>query len=500
MSPAHDNDVPQTSHSLELPPGPSQLGKDAEMQDARPLPPEEIVRDLAPVLLRECLTEWHEYVRTAEVSLLTLEVDPDDHEAIHTIFRAFHNLKGTAAFLGLHPLTELAHGAETFVSRMRTGAIRCMGGYAELALQAIDMCKTLLCAVQETAQGAPWCLPEGWHALLHALTHPEAVGVSATAPHPPPLRLGDLLVAANTVSREHLETIAATQGDQPLGVALLRAGAASLPDIVRALRRQQRLLGVEQTVESAARVPTQQLAQMEALAETLVATYDQVIQDPAWAHVASSTLVQRVLALRPLLETLHTLTSAMRMVPLATVFHKLHRVVREAAKQSGKRAQLLIEGADLTVERAASDLLYPALVQLVRNAVDHGIEAPHVRAQQGKSPLGLLWLRALQVEGHVRLTLHDDGQGMDRAKMRAQACRQGLVPAPGEFTDTDILRLILSPGFSTATQVTDLSGRGVGMDIVAQSLARLGGRLELVSAAGEGTTFVLTIPAPSAQL
>jgi len=433
-----------------------------------------------------------------EVALLALETDPDDRAAIDTAFRAFHTTKGTAAFLRLTPIADLAHHTESLLSRMRDGEIRCTGGHADLALQAADMLKEWAQALQNVLGGAALVPPAGFEELLQVLADPEAAGITPElepiAPIPP--RLGDILVVEGKVDRQDVETIAADCGALPLGVALLRAGTASLPDVARALRAQRRLMGGEGTMESSVRVRTEYLDHLVELIGALGMTHAMIAQDEAILHSGAPGLRAKVRQVSKIVRELQRLSIALRMVPLTTTFQKMLRVVRDAAHKSGKHVAFYTEGEETEIERNMVDSITDPLVHMVRNAVDHGLERPEVRARLGKPPAGSIQLRAYHSSGQVVIELEDDGQGLDDEKIVHQALAKGLISSTQGLSESDIWQLIFTPGFSTADQVTDISGRGVGMDVVRKSIEAIYGRIDVRSRRGWGTTFVLSLPTP----
>jgi two-component system, chemotaxis family, sensor kinase CheA len=447
-------------------------------------------------LLEDFIAECCEHVLHMEVALLALEIDPDDREAIDTAFRAFHTTKGTAAFLRLTPIADLAHHTESLLSRMRDGEIRCTEGYADLALRAADMLKEWTQALQNVLGGAALVPPAGFEELLQVLADPEAAGITPElepiAPIPP--RLGDILVAEGKVDRQSLETVAADCGAVPLGVALLRAGTASLPDVARALRTQRRLMGGEGTMESSVRVRTKHLDDLMEMIGALGMAHAMIAQDEAILHSNAPALRAKVRQVSKIVRALQDLSLAIRMVPLTTTFQKMLRVVRDAAHKSGKLVAFCTEGEETEIDRHMVESITDPLVHMVRNAVGHGLERPEVRERLGKPPTGLIQLRAYHSSGQVVIELADDGQGLDAEKIVQKALARGLISSTQGLSETDIWQLIFAPGFSTADQVTDISGRGVGLDVVRKSIEGLHGRIDVRSRCGWGTLFVLSMP------
>jgi len=447
-------------------------------------------------LLQDFIAEYCEHIQHIEVALLALETDPDDCEAIDTAFRAFHTIKGTAAFLRLTPIADLAHHTESLLSHMRDGEIRCTEGYADLALRAADMLKAWVQTLRNVLGGAALVPPAGFEKLLQVLADPEAAGITPELEPrtPTPPRLGDILVAEGKVDRHNVETVAADCGALPLGVALLRAGTASLPDVARALRAQRRLMDGEGTMESSVRVRTEHLDHLVEMIGTLSMTHAMIAQDEAIVRRGAPALRAKVRQVSKIVRALQDLSLALCMVPLTTTFQKMLRVVRDAAHKSGKLVAFCTEGEETEIERHMVDNIADPLVHMVRNAVDHGLERPEVRARLGKPPTGLIQLRAYHHSGQVVIELEDDGQGLDDEKIVQKALARGLIRSTQCLSETDIRHLIFAPGFSTADQVTDISGRGVGLDVVRKRIEGLHGRIDVRSRRDWGTLFVLSLP------
>jgi two-component system chemotaxis sensor kinase CheA len=473
-----------------VPESPAMPASDGGSPQTSELLPEDVDSEL----LSDFITECREYINGAEAALLDLETNPEDMEAVNTVFRAFHTIKGTAAFLGLTLVSELAHRAESLLSRMRDQDIRCVGGYADLALRSVDMLKALMQALQDAMNGAPAGPPVGLQDLLDVLSDPEAAGVSEEEASPSPPRLGDILVAEGKATREVVETTAAVQGQEPLGLTLTRSEGASLHDVARALRTQRRLGSKERAVESSVRVRTDRLDRLIDMVGELVIAHSMVAQDEIVLHGGHHSLLKKITHVGKIVRELQDLSMSMRMVPFRTTFQKMARVVRDVAQKNGKAVNFVTDGEDTEIDRNMVDIISDPLVHMVRNAVDHGIEPPEVREQQGKPRVGVVRLSAYHAGGSVVVELQDDGRGLDRNKLVAKAIAKGLIESDKGMSDSDVFNLIFEPGFSTAEQVTDVSGRGVGMDVVRRGVDALKGHIDISSEKGKGTTFSVRLP------
>jgi two-component system, chemotaxis family, sensor kinase CheA len=474
-----------------------ELGRRSDQEAPIPLIPEDIhsledlqlPADCDADLLREYATESREYIESAEAALLSLEVDPNDLEAVNTVFRAFHTIKGTSSFLGIKLAAELAHHAESLLVKMRDREIQCTGKYADLALRSVDLLKAVIEQVPPALSGQPMSRPEGLDDLVRLLRNPEKVAESETH-----LRVGDLLVAAEKVEREQVNEVAAEKGNQPIGVALVKSKAASLTDVAQALRTQQQLSSVDRSAESSVRVRTQRLDRLIDMVGELVIAQSMVVQDPDVQTGGHHDLSRKINHAAKIVRELQDLSMSMRMVPFRATFQKVARLVRDLAYKSGKQVEFVPEGEETEIDRNMVDAITDPLVHMVRNAVDHGIEQPDVRTKLGKSPMGVIRLAAYHSGGNVVIELQDDGKGLDREKIIKKAIASGLIESDKQISDSDLYNLIFAAGFSTANQVTDVSGRGVGMDVVRRNIEALRGRITINSVPGEGCTFFLHLP------
>ena len=366
-----------------------------------------------------------------EVALLALETDSNDHEAIDT---AFSRLPHDQRDGGLSPFNAYCRpGASHRITpepyaRWRDTLYR---GYADLALRAADMLKEWVQALQNLLGGAALVPPAGFEELLQVLADPEVAGITPElepiAPTPP--RLGDILVAEGKVDRQNVETVAARLWCTPLGVALLRAGTASLPDVARALRAQRRLMGGEGTMESSVRVRTEHLDHLVEIIGALGIAHAMVAQDEAILHSGTPALRTKVRQVSTLVHALQDLSIALRMVPLTTTFQKMLRVVRDAAHKSGKLVAFCTAGEETDIDRQqwwiASLILWCTWYATLLTTAWSGLRSAR---RLGKPPTGIIQLRAYRSSGQVVIELEDDGQGLDDAKDRPKGFSAGAHP------------------------------------------------------------------------
>jgi len=445
-------------------------------------------------LIGEFVTEGIELITNAEEALLTLENDPDDMDAVGTVFRAFHTIKGTGAFMELNIVSEMAHHAESLLSRVRDREIRYSGGYADLALRSLDMLKELIRAVERALSGETLSRPDGYDDLMVLLENPEQAGISEDFDETSTPRIGDILVAQGDAEREKVEAAAATYPDKPIGAAIVKSKAASAEDVGQAIRTQKRMGGNKQVVKSSIRVSTDRLDRLIDMVGELVIANSMVAQDEIVTSDRNHELLKKVIHTSKIVRELQDISMSMRMIPLKATFQKMARLVRDLSRKVGKNINFVTEGEETEIDRNMVDIVKDPLVHMIRNAVDHGIELPDVRKKTGKPEYGTVHLSAYHSAGSVVVEIKDDGNGLDRKKLISKALERGVITDGDSLGDREAFNLIFEPGFSTAEVVSDVSGRGVGMDVVKRNIETLRGQVEIQSEQGKGSVFQMRLP------
>jgi two-component system, chemotaxis family, sensor kinase CheA len=407
-------------------------------------------------LLADFLTETNESLAELDVALVRLEQSPGDQQTLSLIFRLVHTIKGTCGFLGLPRLERVAHAGENVLVRVRDGALAATPEVVTAVLAGIDCIKAIVAGL--AASGAE---PAGDDSALIAALNATADGSAPTVP------AAETAEPAPHTLHEPAEPAAAPAPDtasEPAGGAqTIRVGVDVLEDLMTlvselVLTRNQ-LLQLARTRENAAfTVPLQRLS-----------------------HITSD-LQEGVMKTR--------------MQPIGNAWNKLPRLVRELGRDLGKRIELVMLGAETELDRQVLELIKDPLTHMVRNSGDHGLERPEERRAAGKPETGQIRLNAYHEGGHIIIEVSDDGAGLPVDKIRAKALSRGLATEAelATMSDVQVQRFIFRPGFSTAAEVTAVSGRGVGMDVVKTNIERIGGTIDLRSAAGQGTSFTIKIP------
>ncbi|MGE3171337.1 MAG: chemotaxis protein CheW [Planctomycetota bacterium] len=452
-------------------------------------------------LIGDFVTESREHLATVETDLLRLEEAGGDPDTVNKVFRAVHSVKGVAGFLGLQRINELAHVLESTLDLVRKDRLEPSAALVEVLLAAIDRLRDLVEAVHESndmdiaahldalriaARDA-----EGGGAVSAVAAEPARA--SASHDEPPPTGAAPTAGETGADDRAH-EPAVALPASAPIASAPVAAapptGAGAGTSARGAAGREPR---AETGIDSI-RVSVSLLDRMMNLSGELVLGRNQLLQ----ARNSSSDQGLDLAAARinQVVSEMQEAIMQTRLQPVGTVFQKFPRVVRDLASKLGKRARLVLEGREVELDRSILEALGDPLTHLVRNSVDHGIELPAVRQQRGKNPEGTLLLQATQQGGNVKILIVDDGGGIDAQKLRSKAVEKGLVTAEQAKTmgDRDAIMLIFAAGFSTAEKLTDVSGRGVGMDVVRTNIEKLGGSIDVQSQVGRGTTISVTIP------
>ena len=426
-------------------------------------------------LLGDFVAESRDSIAGAESALLALEGNPEDQESINTVFRAFHTVKGTAAFLGLDRLADFAHHAESLLSRVRDRELAYSEGIANLSLRASDALGEFLSAIEHASQArVPIALPTGYAALIGDLLDVDAF-----------LRRSD--ANAHCAQQTPATTLENETHPTRSVAAVLAADAAP----------QQSGTGrgtAKPDVDLSVRVRTDRLDRLIDMVGELVIAHSMIVADTTLLAAAQHDLMMKVSQAGKIVREMQDLSMSMRMVPLRATFQKLTRLVRDVALRAGKVVELMTSGDDTELDRTMVAAIADPLVHMVRNAVDHGVESPDDRARAGKPRAGRLQLAAFQQGASVIVELRDDGRGLNRERIIAKAIEKGLITASQSLTDSEINALVFAPGFSTAESLTDISGRGVGMDVVRRNVEAIRGRIDIQSESGQGTTFQIRLP------
>jgi two-component system, chemotaxis family, sensor kinase CheA len=445
-------------------------------------------------LTREFLIESQEGLDRMERCLTDLEERPQDTDLLGEIFRSVHTIKGTTGFLGFKRLERLAHAGENLLGLLRDGKLSANQPIITGLLQLMDALRAILRVIEtdnnegdesSAEQDAPLI------ALLHDLQHSQAVA----APAAKSAKSKSAKVSAVVESPPQTAQIATAPHPQP--PAIPDSGTAPPPRSQSStepveLAKDSAKPKVAAAADTTLRVDVMLLNRMMNLVGELVLTRNQILQ--ATAHDPSLTLLSRRLDM--VTADLRESVMKARMQPVSNVFSKFPRIIRDLSQVLNRRVRLVLEGQETELDKSLLEAIKDPLTHAVRNSLDHGIEPPDIRQANGKDPEGTLKLRAYQESSHVVIEVSDDGAGISVERVRNKAIERGLIAQEraAQLSERELLQLIFLPGFSTAEAVTNVSGRGVGMDVVRTNVEKIGGKVEIDSRPGKGATLRLRIP------
>jgi two-component system chemotaxis sensor kinase CheA len=438
-------------------------------------------------VIQEFLVESYENLSRLDQELVELEKHPTDAALLASIFRTIHTIKGTCGFLAFSTLERMSHQAESLLSQLRDGERELNPALVSLILETVDAVRKVLASIEASGEEGP----EGFEDLterlrlaarlkagpeIQAVAETQAVPETQAAPAPPAVPK------------------AQAAPDLPPGPVAEAADDNVAPELVEGKRPEEDTAKTSTVADANIRVGVGLLDKLMDLVGELVLTRNQILQFNTEREDAALNATSQRLNL--ITTELQEGVMKTRMQPIGTVWNKLPRVVRDMAVALGKQIRLEMDGAETELDRTIIEAIKDPLVHLVRNSCDHGIEPPDVRLRAGKPSQGRLTLRAYHEGGQVNIEIGDDGAGIDVARVKQKAVEKGLMrPEQAEkLSDREALHLIFEPGFSTAQTVTNVSGRGVGMDVVKTNIEKIGGIVDVFSRLGEGATVKLKIP------
>lgn len=448
--------------------------------------------------LPDFISEARSHLADAEVAIVELSRDSGNGENLNLTFRAFHTIKGVAGFLNLSSVVELAHVAETLLDGARSSRFQFEAEDIDVVLAACDMITQMISAME----GGPAPTMSEWRKLICDIKSRSEADRSGAGSEPAVAAPAEAAPAAPATSPE----ASTTPAQPPVGDSVAKGAPApkteaKKPEVIVPPKAAapKKKSGATQAarVERTIKVSTTRLDMLVDMVGELVIAQSMVAQDPTIQNLESQALARNIGQVGKITRDLQEAAMSLRMVTVKATFQKMARLVRDVAGKSGKKVNLSLAGEDTELDRNVVEQISDPLVHMIRNAIDHGIESPDARLDAGKDAEGELTLSAYHQGGSIVIEIQDDGRGLDRNKVFEKAVNKGLIPegtSQASLSDMEIFNMIFLPGFSTAEKVTDLSGRGVGMDVVRRNIEALRGKIEIESTLGEGTTFRLRLP------
>lgn len=448
-------------------------------------------------IVKEFLVESYENLDSLDRDLIALEKEPHSQEILANIFRAIHTIKGTSGFLGFGKLEAVTHVAENLLSKLREGLLIINPEIASALLATMDTVRGMLREIEEMGQpeekdysgliNVLTCLNDGQSGLQMPDYIPAAPDVTvSTAPTE--------VMAAPAAPLQQIAPESPAPTPVPAAASPLPAPAPALADAALSGIDSGDSRNGSAVSDSTIRVDVGLLDKLMNRVGELVLARNQILQ--VSSQYDNDTLATTSQRLNLITTELQESVMKTRMQPIGNVWKKLPRVVRDLATACGKEVRIEMEGKETELDKTIIEAIKDPLTHIVRNAIDHGIEMPDLRVENGKPAEGFLKMRAYHEGGKVNIEITDDGAGIDCERVKQKALQRGLITADqaSRITEQEAVHLVFLPGFSTAEKITNVSGRGVGMDVVRTNIEKIGGAVDLLSQPGRGTTCKIKIP------
>lgn len=496
-------------------------------------------------LIGDFIAEAAEHIESTESGLLELETNTENAEAINQIFRGFHTIKGMAGFLNLTEIGQLAHVAENMLDLARKKELKLVGPNMDVIFESIDMLKNMIDQLKTAIEGSKvlTCNSDLPELISRIKIHTQGVGASEkeapcpeavseacdadTAPDQDETSVQEeSSVQEQPVDQAPEPQVNAEQPDEQQGpeekveaetqspitsepeqqVAEVQEAAEAAPAKTEVVvsepvvtekdppSTKQQAKVKQNATDEKIKVSTNRLDNLVNMVGELVISQSMVAQEAGAAFSPDHPVCRQIIHQGKMVRELQELSMMMRMVPIQGVFQKMARLVRDLCQKSGKKVDFVTLGEDTELDRIVVDQIGDPLVHMIRNSVDHGIESAEERVAAGKKANGRIELRASHQAGSIVIEIEDDGKGLDKDKILQKAVDSGLISQGQEMSDQEIYKLIFNAGFSTAEKVTEVSGRGVGMDVVRKNIESLRGKVEIETTPGKGTAFTIRLP------
>jgi two-component system chemotaxis sensor kinase CheA len=481
-------------------------------------------------IIQDFMVETQEILEGLDQHFVNLEENPSNRDLLNEIFRAVHSVKGSAGFLGYNRLVEVAHNSENVLNRLRQGEMQTTPETIDIVLESVDVLKALLGEIKNKTPDLVDTMPIRRKLELLLSFAEEIKGPpSGSSQESPPPQSAVSIQEPITVPPLVAETPITVPSDRREAASLVTAASSAILPVAAAVVELEKQVmpsssepsdaigkpasvfspppdGVNQNVDhkesdQSIRVDTARLDQVMNLVGELVLGRNRLMKigsELEELYETSSSvrsLSETVAQLNLVTTDLQLAVMKTRMQPIRKVFNKFPRMVRDMVRKVGKKVNLELSGEDTELDKSVIEEIGDPLIHLIRNSIDHGIESPEVRKKVGKSEEGCIRLAAYQEGDAIIVKIEDDGKGIDPAVIERKAFEKGLLKDQNSrMSDKDLINLIFLPGFSTAEKVSDISGRGVGMDVVKTNVGRMNGIIDIDSKVGLGTRFTIRIP------
>ncbi|MCL2063200.1 MAG: chemotaxis protein CheA [Candidatus Cloacimonetes bacterium] len=457
-------------------------------------------------LFMDFINEAKEYVYSLENNMLELEEQPGNLNLINEIFRPFHTLKGVSGFMGLGKINHISHEAENILDKARNSKLDITPNICSLIFKTIDLIKKIISElnVSNRVENISDAELTNIVSLLQAAASGQDIpDVQALTPasqenkeQETPKQVEKEVMSESVEEKSNISepTEAVAEKETPP----TRSFPTALDVVDHEPPAVQDAINLDpakaKTVEESVRVKTEKLDFLIEMVGELVISYNLFDQDKNILNIFDHEFLKKKSQLHRVISDLQKASMALRMIPIGQTFTKMKRVIRDYSTQHKKAIDLVLLGEETEIDRNMVDSLNEPLVHMIRNSCDHGIENADVRQQKGKPIRGTITLSAYHKGNSIIIEVKDDGKGLDKDKILKKAIEKKLVPEHAQLTDSEIFKLVFLPGFSTMEVVSNVSGRGVGMDVVMQAITQLGGNVEIISEQDKGSIFRISLP------
>ena len=431
---------------------------------------------ITPEMMKRFVDEAADIFEEAESTLLQMELRPHDHELVEQVFRSFHSFKGNAGFFGFADFEKLSHRAESLLDAIREGENEATPAMISVLLSVVDVLRVGMSQVEQGRGGKIAELEK----IIHSLEQ---------------LEVPNEIESSTIITFDEMNAAEDEAVSEEAAEAELVEAAPTKSAVLQPVRKEEAEKKPNGAGQVALRVDVEKLDQLLDLVGEMVISVSMVSNSPDLAGLSLDRFEKSMMHLTKITRDIQDVSMSMRMIPLSGMFRKMVRLVRDVAMKENKKVDLEIIGEETEVDKTIIEQISDPLVHLMRNAVDHGVESPAERLAAGKPETGRVTLEAKHSAGEVWILIKDDGNGISRDKLLKKAIERGVVSEEAYgWKDEDVYKLVFEPGLSTASQVSSISGRGVGMDVVKRNIEKLRGRIDIRSTPGVGSVFILRIP------
>lgn len=460
----------------------------------------ETAEEVDPEFLNDFLVETKEHIENIEMSILALETDPANAELINSLFRSFHTIKGLAGFVNQDLVRRIAHQTETQLDKCRKGEAKVSKSFVDLVLASSDLLKKICDNLNLNKEpnflhsvelhlghlnGGPGPSDNGWESAGNV--EYQAIKID---------KIGEIMVGQG-IDPKTVEELLIKQGDCPdlkLGQLAVKEKKVDVQDVLQSLRIQEKASSILNSGSGYTRVSALKIDNLVDMIGELVIIQSQIEQEAVKRFGTNDYLVTNLFRMEKISKDIQNISMSLRMVSLKSTFQKISRIGRDTIAELGKNVNLEITGEETEIDRNVAEKILDPLVHLVKNSISHGIEEESERPARGKSIQGQVKISAYSKRGNVYIEISDDGKGINPEEIYQKAIEKKLLDPEKIYTSDEIISVVFLPGFSTAEKVNNVSGRGVGLDVVKTEIARIGGKVEINNRPGQGCTFTLKIP------